>query len=381
MFRSLSRAVLWSLCIAISLIFAAARSGTNSAQAASAALFMQLGDDFGGDVFSYAGASLKNLTGYGYSGVPILSPDGKTIAYSSYAKTYVQDQFGGNGRSGPPAINIWVLDVPSGNAWRLADQPADNRTQGDNRVRPFITRSDPRWSPDSKFLAWMEQAEGTNDSEDDGNDHLVLGRLSDGQIQKIFKQSPGGIGSAPPIDWNDQGISVIFTGDVQSPSTLRILDKTGKIRSETELKGQSPVPVQWLNGETSPTIITPNELIELADDTHSETLPPLEIYSLSAPDGLRFVSDAGYFDASWTLNAPGAEPLEIGKITDYAISPDGKMAAYTTDDGLSLYLFDGKKTVEVSTSAVKLNRANPVGQLRVSGLAWSRLGIRIQRGQ
>lgn len=324
---------------------------------------------------------MKNLTGYGYNGVPILSPDGKTIAYSSYAKTYVQDQFGGNGRSGPPAINIWVMDVATGSAKRLADQPADNRTQGDNRVRPFITRSDPRWSPDSKFLAWMEQAEGTSDGESDGNDHLVLGRVADGQIQKIFKQSPGGIGSAPPVDWNAQGISVIFTGDVQNPSTLRILDKTGKIRSETELSGQSPVPVQWLNGETSPTIITPNELIELADDTRSETLPPVEIYSLSAPDGLRLVSDAGYFDANWTLNVPGAEPLDIGKITDYAISPDGKMAAYTTDDGQSLYLFDGKKTTKVDTSAVKLNRANAVDQILVHGLAWSPLGIRIAGGQ
>jgi WD40-like Beta Propeller Repeat len=375
--RSISRLVRWLLLLAISLVFAAARGGTNSAHAASAALFMQLGDDFGGDIFSYSGASLKNLTGYGYNGVPILSPDGKTIAYSSYAKTYVQDQFGGNGRSGPPAINIWVMDVATGSAKRLADQPADNRAQGEGRVRPFITRSDPRWSPDSKFLAWMEQAEGTSDSEDDGNDHLVLGRLSDGQLQKIFKQSPGGIGSAPPVDWNDQGISVIYTGDVQSPSTLRILDKTGKIRSETELQGDPPVPVQWLNGEKSPTIITSNELIELADDTHSETLPALEIYSLSAPDGLRFVSDAGYFDANWTLNVPGAEPLEIGKITDFAISPDGSMAAYTTDDGLSLYLFDGKKTAKVSTSAVKLNRANPVDQIRARGLAWSPLGIRI----
>ena len=378
MSRSISRLARWSLLMAISLVFATAWGGPNKTQAASAALFMQLGDDFGGDIFAYSGASLKNITGYGYNGIPLLSPDGKTIAYSSYAKTYVQDQFGGQGRSGPPAINIWVLDVATGNAKRLADQPPDNRTQDEGRVRPFITRSDPRWSPDSKFLAWMEQAEGTKDSEDDGNDHLMLGSLSDGQIKQIFKQAPGGIGSAPPVDWNAQGISVIYTEDVQSPPTLRILDKTGKMRSETELEGEPPVPVQWLNGEESPTIITPNELIELADDTRSETLPPLEIYSLSAPDGLRFVSDAGYFDANWTLNVPGAEPLEIGKITDFAISPDGKMAAYTTDDGLSLYLFDGKKIAKVSTSAVKLNRANPVDQIRARGLAWSPLGIRIE---
>jgi hypothetical protein len=266
------------------------------------------------------------------------------------------------------------MDVATGNAKRVADQPADNRTQGEGRVRPFIARSDPRWSPDSRFLIWMEQAEGTKNREDDQNDHLMLYRLSDGSTKEIFKQSPGGIGSAPPVAWNAQGISVIYIDSTANPPVLRILDSAGKIRSQTKLEGDSSILVQWLNGESSPTIITPDELVVLAADSRTNILPPLEIYSLSAPDGLHLISDGGYFDANWTLAIPGAEPLAIGKISDYAIAPDGKMAAYVTDDNRALNVFNGKKTVKVALNTARVSR---VKQLQVHGLAWSPLGIRV----
>jgi dipeptidyl aminopeptidase/acylaminoacyl peptidase len=374
MSRSVSRRVRWWMLIALYVACVVTLGFPEKTWAASAPLLMQLGDDFGGDIFSYSASGFKNLTGYGYNGIPILSPDGRMVAYSSYARIYVTEQFGGQGRSGPPSTNIWIMDVRTGSARRVADQPADNRTKDEGRVRPFITRSDPRWSPDGKFLIWMEQAEGTKTQEDDQNEHLILYRLSGSSTTEIYKQSPGGIGSAPPVEWNTHGISVISISDVQEPPMLRILDSAGKLRSQASLEGDSSIMVQWLNGESSPTIITRDELVDLAHDTHTNLLPPLEIYSLSAPNGLRLISEGGYFGASWTLVVPGEKPLALGQISDYAIAPDGKMAAYVTDDHRALYIFDGKKAVKVALNTARVSR---VQELQVHGLAWSRLGIRI----
>jgi dipeptidyl aminopeptidase/acylaminoacyl peptidase len=378
MLHVITRLMRVSLILSISLIFPLLQGYAHHVQAARNPLFLQLGDDFGGDIFSYTPTvGLKNLTVYGYNGVPILSPDGKTIAYSSYAQTYVQEQFGGNFRSGPPSINIWVMDAASGNAKRIASQPTDNRAPGEARIRPFITRSDPRWSPDGQYLAWMEQAEGTNDRETDQNEHLMLYKLSSDQTKEIYKQDPGGIGSAPPVEWNALGISIITVKAATKPVVLRILNPTGKVQSEIEL-GTEPVQAQWLDGESSPTLITTNNLITLTDNGHAITLPPLEIYSLSAPDGLCLVSDAGYFNSEWSLVVAGKSPLAIGKLNSYAISPEGTMAAYIPADGLSLSVFDGKKISKVGLGGIKVNH---VSQLQASGLAWSALGIRLQTGQ
>lgn len=344
------------------------------ARAAAVSLYVELGDGTVGDIFAYSPTSgFKALSTYGYNTVPVLSPDGKYIAYGSYAKTYITDP----GRSGAPAVNIWLMETATGDAKRIADQPPDNRSPGDARIRPFLARTDPVWSPDSKSLAWLEDAGGTRDGEEGQNDHLILYTLASGKSVEVYEQPVFAAGCpCSSLTWTAEGISVVYASNPNGPYTLRILDTTGKIRSETKFD-QYP-SIQWLSGESTPTIVTNDELITPGDGSRSKTLPALEVYSLSAPDGVRFRSDVGFFGANWAIIPPASGPVTVGKISSFAISPDGKMAAYIAGDDNSLYLFDGSKANEVDLSGVKVRNIQP---LQAQGLAWSPLGVRKLKGQ
>lgn len=364
--RIFRRLILTAACLALSTLWI----GATNAQSANASLYVALGTGSTGDIFAYSPVGLKNLTSYGYNARPVLSPDGKYIAYGSIAQVYLDE----GGRSGAPSTNIWLMDTATGNAQRIADQPADNRATGDNRVRPFIARSDPVWSPDSSTIAWLEDSEGTQDAEEDDNDHLMLYSLASGKTTEIYKQPIYAAGCpCSSLTWTAEGISVIAATDPMGAYTLRILNPQGNIQSEIPFDDYPQI--MWLNGEKASTLVTADAFITLKDNRRSSMLPPLEIYSLAEPDGVRFRSASGFFDADWSLVMPGAEPLEIGKIRDFAIAPDGVEAAYITSDNGGLYVFDGRKTIQVDLTGVKVRGQDT---LQAQGLAWSALAVRVQ---
>jgi dipeptidyl aminopeptidase/acylaminoacyl peptidase len=367
--RVLGRSFLIVICVLLGMA-----SSAGHAQAAGVPLLLGLA----GDIYSYSAGSLKNLTEYGHNGRPVLSPDGKYVAYTSIPKTFLEDE----GRSGPTSLNIWLMELSTGNAKRIADQPPDTRKPGDMNIRPFTTRSDPRWSPDSKYLAWNQLSEGTGDADAETYEHLMVYTLATGKTKEIYRQQIMGIG-ASPIEWLPQGIGLMSSG-TDCGYCLRVLDINGKVQTEFAAYDYLP-DYGWLIGEQSPTIIGRHQVVSLSDGSE-HALSPLVIYSLNAPDGIRFVSDSGLFDANWTLVAPGVAPVKVGKVSHwenspdsaiaaFAISPDGKMAAYTTDDGATLYVFDGTQSTKVDLSAVK---GISEDRAQVSGLAWSALGIRLQ---
>ncbi len=361
--------LLLALCLGLLLTWANVTPGR---AAAAAPLYLELGDGATGDIFSYTSAGFKNLTGYGYNAQPVLSPDGKYIAYGSYAKEYLQE----GGRSGAPSTNIWLMETTNGNARRIAEQPPDNRAAGDTRVRPFAARTDPVWSPDGQSLAWLEDVEGTHTTEEDQNDHLFVYSLAAKKSVEIYKQPIFAAGCpCSAVTWTAQGISLVSATNPSGPFKLRVLDVTGKIL--TEIPGDTFPQYQWLTGETSPAMVTDKELITfttLQKFDRSATLPPIEITSASAPAGIRFRSDAGYFGAHWTILTPDGKSIQIGKISEAAISPDGTRAAYITDSDSTLYYFDGSTAKELDLSAIKVRN---ITSMQARGLAWSPLALQI----
>jgi len=352
------------------LLFAGAH--TAQAGAARTPLLLQLGENGIGDIFTYTEAGFKALSDYGYNGVPVLSSDGKTIVYSSWAQTYVDDNAAGFGRSGPPAANIWLMDVTTKAAKRIAEQPPDTRTDKTS-IRPFTARTDPVWSPDGKSIAWFEESETPSA---DQNDHLMVYSVATGKTTEIYSQPifcAGGPCSS--VLWTSDGLVVIAGNGPTGQVELRILDKNGQLVMGITYDAY-PQLVKWVTGGQSPAVLTDTALFNLSDKSRETTLPPLEIFSWSAPDGITFQSDAGYVDATWSVAAPGGQPIVIGKVNDFAIAPDGKSAAYTTDDGASLYITDGSTTTKVNFSGVKI--ARKVQKLSASGLVWSSLGLRVR---
>src|SRR5260221_12704785 len=79
-----------------------------------------------GDLWSITGPNdtPRQLTTWGFNDNPILSPDDQQVAYTSKATIFVNvwKKTGGFGGSDFPT-NIWVMDIATGDAVRIADQP------------------------------------------------------------------------------------------------------------------------------------------------------------------------------------------------------------------------------------------------------------------
>ncbi len=110
-----------------------------------------------GDLWAWDGPDqpLEQLTFWGANYRPILSPDGTRVAYTSMpqvARDWLRAAAGAGGFDIP--LNIWMLDIPSGHTYRIADQPADAAYAGPNQPGRYTLRTEPAWSPDGTQLVW-----------------------------------------------------------------------------------------------------------------------------------------------------------------------------------------------------------------------------------
>ena len=100
--------------------------------------------------FNLAGGSATQLTDWGYTGGPILAPDGSKLAYLSTSPEFIAQFNAGTATqsAGTPPANIWVMDIARESQSLIADQSGAGAAG--------TLRSLPAWSPDSGKLAWLE---------------------------------------------------------------------------------------------------------------------------------------------------------------------------------------------------------------------------------
>ncbi|MDE2858692.1 MAG: SH3 domain-containing protein [Chloroflexota bacterium] len=105
-----------------------------------------------GDLWRYSldASTAMPLTGSGYNGGPVLSPDGRLIAFLEAAPSFVADFNAGiaSQTAGTPPADIWILDIAGQNLSKIADQNGASSAG--------YLRSTPAWSPDSRKLAWLQ---------------------------------------------------------------------------------------------------------------------------------------------------------------------------------------------------------------------------------
>src|SRR5687767_2527522 len=79
--------------------------------------------DGAGDLWAWDGINLSKRTTRSHNGEPVMSPDGKKIAFNALATITVNEinRSGGIGGGGLPS-DIWVLDIATNRAERLQDQ-------------------------------------------------------------------------------------------------------------------------------------------------------------------------------------------------------------------------------------------------------------------
>jgi hypothetical protein len=102
--------------------------------------------------------NLRQLTNWRYNREFFsLSPDGTRLAYVAWSPLSVDAFLQGHaGGSGELPGDIWVLDVQTGGATPLIEQPRGAALPVDNASGTAWKRGKPVWSPDSAQIAWAE---------------------------------------------------------------------------------------------------------------------------------------------------------------------------------------------------------------------------------
>lgn len=120
----------------------------------------------GGDLYLRQGGGQVKLTNYGHNLSAEVSPDGQYVAYSSESTALVQSNAKNawvDSAGAPMVYNIWLMNLKTKAAWKLADQPANIRLNGHEDSLNYIERSHPVWSADGSQIFWIEvSGRGTN---------------------------------------------------------------------------------------------------------------------------------------------------------------------------------------------------------------------------
>jgi hypothetical protein len=346
-----------------------------------------------GDLWSWEGVSepLRQLTSWGLNDRPILSPDGTKVAYLSTARVWAEWQqrcrCGSGGYALP--LNIWVLDVPSSQTFRVADQPPDARFDGPSDPRKYITRSSPEWSPDSRYLAWTDLSIDTVNGPDDPlrwTAQLVVFDLVN-KTTHILASNLIPPARAEPIyvSWGKPGIAlkVGVEEDYNRGSALDLLlyDISGKLLARIDLDVLPNVGLEWITYQDHSYLINTDEPDQWLNwsTAQAEDVPgAVEMYSLSAPNGASFFRDVD----RWKLALPGQTPMALddGFGVD-AISRDGQsvLLAHTEYDQTT---FTSLTTLVLRSADRTVQLGKYTGQLGentgISGVVWGPIGWRIR---
>jgi hypothetical protein len=324
-----------------------------------------------GDLWSYteATASLTQLTHWGHNEVPVMSPDNRHVAYTSISEIAL----GASEMEPDLPINIWVWDIPSGRAERLATQPTGavfGNIWGWNR---FIRRTTPAWSPDGTMLTWVEETVWDHDGTWTHTYALIIYDYVRHTVRASVPITPASlIAQVVTFDpqWGASGIAVrvpIVVGSTP-PGTFMIYDAAGKPTAEIK-----DVPEDEGDAVFHYFFATQNgqEYLTIAFTSGKRVLVNPVDGSILMPQGIPILSSTKTADtvaAHYTLNLnpnPGPDlmgnwwswearyggqsvPFSIGAgfPTQIAIAPSGQAVAY--EDGDAVYILRGGQLTHIA---------------------------------
>jgi hypothetical protein len=335
-----------------------------------------------GDLWSWTGTSapLKQLTHWGHNSDLVVSPDAKWAAYLSEPKVYV-NAFP-DGAAGITPENIWLMNLETGNALPVADQPpgAYLSSNYSEEKYKFATHSLPSWSPDSKFLAYSEYV---TDAEKGGQRvdtcRLLIYDVATGQAHVVLSDlygRPMSGGEPPRVAWSETGIAVELYSDPVA-SQIGVYNATGKLLAISHFVGVDEFfSTKWVKVGTKDYLalnfaqvepLNQQEYALVAGTTVFEPrtgqwtrlagLP--ELYSLTAPNGLTLIAQPDFTGLQLSAN-PSVQVRAVGYpfidlSPSAALSPDGTQVAYLGDSPFlqnEVYIYQDGRVTEVQMPGV-----------------------------
>jgi len=312
-----------------------------------------------GDLFTW---SLSNntpqqLTFWGYNGGAVLSPDGSTIAFTSYDGAVGDAIERGDlfTEFGDLPANVWLMDIATQEFQWVNDQTG--------AVEDGIYRSYPVWSPDGTRLAWTELNGFPNTS-------IKVYDLTTETISTVTNEFDLGYQDAglylPRLKWGDGGISRILFNivgeDFTAKSTLEVYDPDTGDLSTMDLSfidpdGTAYISHHWVNIDGKDTIALQVDSNWGLVDMSSGSYQPL-----NTPPVLQKVGDSslqllpvysGSYSFEWYVNNGGSvsslgySDFTINSANQPTISPNGEIVAWHGRDGVYIWDTGSQRTQKI----------------------------------
>jgi Tol biopolymer transport system component len=260
------------------------------------------------------GTGLKQITfGHGDDREPRISPDGKTIAFSS-------------DRAFAGSYDIWTVDVDTGALKQITSAPVDEY--------------EPNWSPDGRSLVFVSSVPaGIAGVAGASLEAIDLKSLKQEQILKVDVKSARL--DAPSYSPDGKYLSyVLFGGEgmFMNDAHLVVADHEGKNRQWTSQTADTfPFPSTWLaNGELLYT--ADGKIMRVDMKTGAET-------------AIHFTTDIPfnrpvYTPRHYDFDSTGAQPVK--GIYTPTLSPDGRTAAFVALNQLYVMPVNSGKPVAIT---------------------------------
>ena len=346
-----------------------AAPGVETAQARGSLPLVYLKD---GDIWRYdpGSGAVAQLSTWGYNERPVLSPDGRQVAYNSWATITVDAIAAEQPVFGFTPSNIWVMETATGNAFRAAEQPSGAVFFQDGVQDKVVMRGTPAWSPDGTQLVWAELVSP------DYYYQLVVFDLNT-QTSRIlttdvpYPYADGGYIPVHDVRWGAAGIALV-NGSVSGSSgdfedAFYLYDANNGARLLTTRIGSSASEFiydwQWMSysGQEFVGLLYPSGKRFLMDPFTGaqQDMPALpEMYSAFASGSSATVFSAVTVGAdlsqtrNWTAVYPDRQQDALlgfnGEAYNISISPGGDQIAYYTD---ALYVWQNGQVNTVPGTA------------------------------
>lgn len=331
-----------------------------------------------GDIwkFDLADNSAAQITRWGYTGGPILAPDGRRLAYLSTAPEFIAQFNAGTAAqsAGTAPGNIWIMDIASERLTLIAAQSdAGGGAAG-------ILRSPPAWSPDGRKLAWLELDAGAQDAPAALKLHDVAANATSLLADNVALGSQGDSDEMPILRWGLGGIAKLRIENITGAQHIDFYDPASGAPRSYELTPEPSGALAardfvWADHLGSSLVALQIqdfwEIINPHDGTRLRLSDPPRLKNRASSGAMQLIpaavaNAAGDWDIHWyattgdNLQSSGYVSPGVKNSDVPALSPDGVEMAWRGGDGVEHWRISMAEGNRVQASAIGHLREFPI---------------------